>query len=214
MRTLIACMCVAFGVSAANAGVTFVDVVSSPGAVEADVVNEIFIDFDGPLGGQQLFIALDSGTVYNTAGFGGNTAPNAGFVGLVPALADDSFVTMGGDTFESSEGVLVVGGAVNIGGAPGDLNIGDPLIDASQVSVAWAPAAGVTIQDQVDFLVAQISLSSDANGVAFFFGSTTDNAPIFEIAGTVADGAITFIPEPTSAVLAALAMVGGCIRRR
>ncbi|TWT43434.1 hypothetical protein [Botrimarina hoheduenensis] len=214
MRTLIACMCVALGVSAANAGVTGVSVDSFPQTLGtgAIVVNDIKATFDGQLGGQQLYILLDNGTIYNTAGFGGNVAPNAAFVGLVPDLAFDSFLTMGGPTFESSQGVLVVGGAVNIMGAPSGLNVGTP--NTALVSAAFAPAAGLVITDQADFLLARISISSDADGIAFFFGSTTDNAPVFEIAGTVTDGVLTFIPEPTSAVLAALAMVGGFIRRR
>lgn len=180
-------------------------------------ITDIFVDFTGQLGGQQLFLQLDSGSVYNTPGFGGDTAPNKGFVGLVPELADDTFVTMGGRTLSESTGVLVVGGAVNIGGAPAGLNLGVP--NDQLISVAWAPAAGVTIEDQSRFLIAQVALTDDATGVVFLFSSTLDGPGPLEVAGTVSDGRFgpltpdpdDCIPEPTS--LAMLVIAGAGWRR-
>lgn len=179
---------------------------------EADVVNQLFIDFTGQLGGQQLYIELTSGTIYNTAGFGADTAPGAAFVTLVPELAEDSYVTMGGATSEESEGVLVVGGAVNLPGAPAGLNVGMP--DPSLVSVAWAPAAGVVIADRTDFLVAQISLSSDAMGSAWFFSSTLGEEP-YVTAGTIWDGVLfEVVPETNAILLASLAATASLVRTR
>lgn len=202
MRLLGVSACAAFVALAAgaSAAITAVRGVSSPASVESGViVNELFIDFDGQLGGQQLYIELNNGTVYNTPGFGGDVSPSAAFIGLVPALADDSFVAMGGDTSEASEGVLTVGGAVNLPGAPADLNIGAP--DSSFLSVAWAPAAGTVIEDKTDFLIAQISLSDDAMGTVWYFGSTIGEEPLL-LAGTVWDGQLfEIIPEPSSIAL-------------
>ncbi|TWT47171.1 PEP-CTERM sorting domain-containing protein [Botrimarina hoheduenensis] len=156
-----------------------------------------------------MTVELTRGAIYNTPSFGGNTAPNGAFVSLVPALGKDSFVTMGGLTSDSSQPVLVVGGAVNLPGAPAHF-----VLNNNQISVTWAPAPGVTIEDQMDFLIAQISLTDDAEGLLRLF-SSTDSGPPTIYHSPIYNGHIEFypVPEPASGVLLLAALFGIANRR-
>lgn len=164
------------------------------------VTSDIRIDFEGTLGGQQLYVGLTNGHIYNTPGTGTNTAPAGAFVSLVPELEFDTFVTLGGPTAETSSNVLVVGGAVNIRGAPSELVTGP-----DELSVAWAPAPGTDIASATDFLVTRITMSTDAEGSLYYAGSTigSDIEIIAQI--PIINGEIGFCPEPTSALLFVLA---------
>lgn len=127
---------------------------------------ELYIDFEGQLGAQQLFIELYDGEILDHP-TGSNTASPAAFLSLIPSLQGDTYVTTGGRTNETSIDTLVVGGAVNLSGASKELTF-----SPTELSVAWAPAPGRRVRDQTDFLVAKISLSHDAHGAFHHVGTT------------------------------------------
>ena len=107
-----------------NAGVVSVGSTASDAsaACAGCIAHDITINFDGNLRGQQLYLTLDSGSVYNaplTSG-GSNIAPNSAFFGVFPELEFDTYVTVGGLTSADSQSTLEVGGAVDIPGAPID----------------------------------------------------------------------------------------------
>lgn len=72
-----------------------------PQAPAGFTVNDLYLDFSGELGGQQLFIELDSGSIFHSE-VNAITPQPAAFSGLFPDLAADSFVTVGGFTTEDS----------------------------------------------------------------------------------------------------------------
>ncbi|WP_146575587.1 hypothetical protein [Botrimarina hoheduenensis] len=123
------------------------------------IVNDLLVDFDGRIFGQQLLIELTQGSIYNTPDFGGNSPPNAAIFSLVPELASDSFVAMGGADAATSAPVLIVGGAVDLHDGPTRL-----VFDDERVSIAWAATPGLIIQDQLNFQIARLTLSDDAIG--------------------------------------------------
>jgi hypothetical protein len=133
--------------ASANAGTVSVGTAQSDASVACAgcIANDISINFDGNLRGQQLWVNLTSGSVYNTPATGAETSPADAFIGLVPELAFDSFVTVGGLTSGSSQGVLVVGGAVDIPGAPSAKGGVNQEAGATSVSIAWAPGTGVNV---------------------------------------------------------------------
>ncbi|MEQ9690715.1 MAG: hypothetical protein RLO48_13370, partial [Bauldia litoralis] len=153
----------------AFAGVTNVQAVLAEGAgIPAGFVsNDILIDFEGNLRGQQMIVALSQGTMYQDA-FGSNTAPTAALIPAFPAVAFDSFVTVGGATASSSQATLVVGGAPNL---PGDST--DLLFDTTGANIAWAPGTGVNVPNGTGYLTARLTLSDDAVGEVWYFGSTS-----------------------------------------
>lgn len=171
------------------------------------VVNALTINFDQQLFGQQLVVELTSGTVFQQATFGTETAPTDALIPVFADVASDSFVTMGGFTSGTSQSVLVVGGSTEIPGKNGPKKF-----DTAGVNIAWAPAPGVVIPNGTNFPVAQISLSNNANGSVFLFSNAGGNGLVYE--GTVTNGVISFVPEPTTCVLAGLALVGTAARRR
>jgi hypothetical protein len=195
----------------ANAGVVSVGCTTSDANVACAgcVALDITINFDGNLRGQQLWINLTSGSIYNTPAVGGETAPAQAFVGIIPELAFDSFVTIGGLTSGSSEDVIVVGGAVDIPGAPSTKTFA-----GNTVSIAWAPGTGVNVPRGTNYPVARITLSPDANGDLWFFSSTSGGDPPVLTRRSLIGG-IVCIPEPDSMALAGFIALGlFAIRRR
>ncbi len=196
----------------ANAGligspeVTYPTVAGSPAGY---TVYDIKINFDGQLFGQQMVVELTSGNIFQNT-FGGNTAPNDALLSLpgFETLRSDSFVTIGGPTSSTSQNVLVVGGSTELG------KNGPLKFDTTGVNIAWAPAPGVVVNGGIDFLIARLTLSNDAKGSILFFSSSGTGA-VAVPAGTIAGGNMYFIvPEPTTSVLAGLALVGVAARRR
>lgn len=169
------------------------------------------------LRGQQMLIQLTAGSIYQNEN--GNelptapTAPPQNFVNVFPDLADDSFVTMGGLRSGTSMGVLGVGCAANIaGGCDGVPAAGK--FDGEGVAYAWAPGTGVNPPPGNGFITAQITLSNDAEGTWTYFGSTADGTTLVKEGLPIRNGVM--IPEPASAALLGLAMIGvvGVVRRR
>jgi hypothetical protein len=168
--------------------------------------NDLHIDFNGFLTEQQLVIQLTGGSIYQD-GFGSDTAPSGIVVPQFPAVAYDSFVTLGGLTQGTSYPVIT---------GPGTFISCNPLAGCA-FNVAWIPGTGTVVPAAKDFVVARITLSDDAEGVVHYYGSTTAGIsfPDF-ISGSIHNGIISFVPEPASWMFVAWAAMAavGCSRRR
>lgn len=212
MRKFLFAALILASTTVANAALIGSPTVANPvvaGAPAGHTVNDILIDFDGQLFGQQMVLTLSSGAIYQDA-FGSNTAPNPALIPVFPALAADSFVTIGGTTSASSQSTLVVGGSTELG-----MNAALKF-DTAGINIAWAPSPGVVVNGGTDYLIARITLSNTANGDVFLFSNASGQGTVVP-AGTVTNGVIAFeprIPEPTTCVLAGLALVGAAARRR
>ena len=201
MKAMIGACAVALVTGAASAQVSNVGITQN--ATTEGVVNQISIDFAGQYSGAQLLIELSSGSVYQDA-VGAATPPNAAFIPVFPSLANDSFVAQGSATAGGADGEpLPGGGAVDLGGAA------VAQFDAAGINQAWNPAGGQVISDRVGFLIAQITLSSDAAGTWSLLSSAAGDIAVES--GTVVGGAL--VPEPATAALLGL---GGLamLRRR
>jgi len=176
------------------------------GAPANTVTNGIQISFDQQLFGQQMVLELTSGSVFQQAAFGTETAPTDALIPVFADVAADTFVTVGGYTSGTSSSALVVGGSTEIPGKGGPKKF-----DTAGINIAWAPAPGVVINSGNNFPIAQVTLSNNANGTAWLFSNSGGTGQTFQL--PVINGVIG-IPEPTTCVLAGLALVGAAARRR
>lgn len=135
------------------------------------VTTDFTVSFDGRLGGQQMFLSLDSGSILQHP-MGGDNAPLGLGIETWPSLEYDSFLTMGGWTADASSPVLNIDGAVNIPGAPS--TGGAQPFGSTAISRAFAPAPGTAVYDQTDYSLARLTLSGDAFGKLYHFGSWGD----------------------------------------
>ncbi|QDT67324.1 hypothetical protein MalM25_02210 [Planctomycetes bacterium MalM25] len=190
--------------------------VEDPAVPAGYVANEILIDFEGRLFGQQMIVRLDSGSIYQDP-FGGETPPNALLFNAVPSLEFDTFVTMGGATSDESEPLLVIGASTEFTASGGMKQF-----DESGINIAWAPATGVVVEDRTRFPIARLTLSNDANGTILLYSNAggegvISNAMRIENGGT---GPLAWppidecLPEPTSAAIALLASLALSANRR
>lgn len=167
------------------------------------VSHDLVIDFQGRLFGQQLVVSLQSGSLYQDP-FGGDTAPNPNLFSIVPAVAADTFLTLGGADESQSYATLVVGGSTELG-----LNT-LKQVDEEGINVAWAPSPGVEVSSGDDFMVARLTLSTDATGTLWYFGNANGEGRVF---GPLPfregffplETHVPVYPEPGSSGLAALA---------
>ena len=200
----ITCLAVAvvlgFAISA-QAGVTNVAVVqvdNSAGGAELDgfVTNDILIDFEGQYTGSQLF--LDSGQpqgIYQNGINAGKGAPSVGLAIAIPAVGFDTFIAQGTPTSDGPAGnPSAGGGAVDLG------QDAAAVFDTSIINQAWNPAGGQTgTTDQSNFLIARVTLRNDVTTPTFLLASAGGQR--IQLEGTVTNGQISFIPEPSSILL-------------
>lgn len=162
-------------------------------------VDYMFSFTDQLTGVQLLSEGFSAGSFYQSQ-YGSNTAPSGALIGFEPTLAYDTFMTMGGLTAETSEDVLIAGGAVNLGGGPG------ATFSSDKLDVAWAPAAGVIVEDQADYLVARLTMPDTANGTLHWLVGTSSGNVVISSAITNGSPILTppDWPEPGTAVLVGL----------
>lgn len=197
-NTLVASVLVLASACIVRAGVTDISTVQvAQSAVANSVTNDILVDFEGNLRGQQMILNLTAGTIYQD-GFGSNTPPNGALFPTFASAEYDTFVGIGGRRSDgpippASHPVLVVGGAVN-------LESGAALkFDTAGLNVAWAPGTGVDVPNGTDYFVSRITLSNNAVGSLQFFSSTTATAgdPLietFQIANGIIGGVTLPLP--------------------
>lgn len=191
-------------ISTVAQGALLVNVSQNDSALAGHVVNDFTVDFDGIIRGQQMVLSLTSGAIYQDT-FGSNTPPTDALVPAFPNVAYDSFVAMGGALASTTSPILVVGAASELDGVA-------QKFDTQGIDMAWAPGTGVNLADRTGFLTARITLTNDANGSARYFSSLADGTTT-TIDLPVVNGVIG-IPEPTTCILAGLALVGVAARRR
>ncbi len=176
-----------------------------PGAaVPGYVSNDILITVPGQWTGIQVLTPeLGAGAIHQDV-LGGNAPPNQAIVALFPALAFDTFKANGALTTPPSGGVLEVGGAVNLGGAPAE------VFDDNQINATWAPPAGGDVLGAVDYVVARITLATSVNSsvdllLASLDGNTTVSLPI--VGGMI-------VPEPGTLCPLGIGLLGIVALRR
>lgn len=193
--------------------VTFPTVAWTPAGYK---VNDLSIDFTGQLFGQQMVVELTSGSIYQNASFGSETAPTDALIPIFPEVASDTFVTIGGFTRNTSSSVLVVGGSTELPALAGPKKF-----DTAGINIAWAPAPGVVINGGNNFPIARITLSDNANGTFHLFSNSGGQGVVWSrqiIQGNLF-GLIDppdpdpVFPEPSAAMLAGLLMTTCAMRR-
>jgi len=187
--------------ASASAAVTNLQVdLTDPGAVLPNFTsNDLRIDSTGGLRGQQLVVQLTGGSLFNS-GQGSNEPPSSALFPIFPDVQFDSFVALGGLTQETSHPILT---------APGTLVPTCSSSPGCAFNIAWAPGTGIDVPAVSDFVVARITLSDDAAGVAYYYGESAASfgAPYF-VTGTIQNGVISFVPEPTTLLAAASLFIG------
>ncbi|MEM1444420.1 MAG: PEP-CTERM sorting domain-containing protein [Planctomycetota bacterium] len=198
-------------VSAQMTGFTFTPTFSDDGT---KVSNVIAVDFVGRFSGAQILLELTEGTILQELAFGSpvDIAPGSGLAAAAGGLRFDTYLATG-DLFSDGPNAdgqpNLGGGAVNI--RPADAR---PIWnDPTTISQAFNQPGHLDARDRTNFVIAQIALSSDAQGTFQFFTSANDNVPAPDEIPvyTIRDGMI-LIPEPASAGL--LALVGLALQRR
>lgn len=186
---------------------------SLPGAPAGHVVNGMLINFDGQLFGQQLLLTLTQGAIFQDASNNTIWPPNPIFFPVFPAMAADTYVTLGAfvppSPYDPSSILLVVGGSTELGAT------GPMQFDNEALNVSWAPAPGVVINGGAHFPIAQITLTDDAIGSWRLFSNSGGVGRI--VSGGILNGRLFNVPEPVSLLLAGLGFASvmlGPSRRR
>ena len=133
----------------------------------------------GQFTGIQVFFDVSEGSIYQDP-YGFNTAPADAFLGLVPTLAFDTFVGLGGKTANTSLTPVLPGGAVNIGGS----SAGE--FSTSKLDFTWAPPGASPVYDPTDYFVARLTLSetavfSSANVMSVYIASFGEASHIIDV---------------------------------
>jgi hypothetical protein len=164
-----------------------VEIVSQITSSPPVVRNDLYIDFDFYLAEQHLTVELTAGSIVY------DTCPQCD-----PSHA--SFWT-----------------SVFLGG-PDDPNavIFFPVMTSTEFEVTWSPTPPLSIQNQDDFHVARVFLSTEAQGSWTYKGEEIALAALIPAAptirGTISAGVMAVVPEPSTFGLLALAIgvMAGC----
>jgi len=203
----------------ASAGFLGIKVVSKPNNFGLFVCN-VYAEFDRPgedfmqavagTGNAPLLVqVLGGGTFYNHS-FGGNTAPGSMLVNAFPALAFDSFVTIGAKVTSNAFPDATVQ-------APGL-----PMIEGTQFATTTAAWAVIPDAPQADPFNSDYGGPGDGNSLIAQF-STADGSAIvgtflvqYFINGVSEQSIVSFAHIPTPGALALLGTAGliGVRRRR
>ncbi|MEM1444414.1 MAG: hypothetical protein AAGF84_00005 [Planctomycetota bacterium] len=204
-------MGVVTSVSAQVTGFTFTPTFSDDGT---KVANVIAVDFVGRYTGSQILLELTEGQILQELAFGSDVdvAPTSGLAAAAGGLQFDTYFALGdvfSDTPKAAGAPNLGGGAVNIRRSDASPVWNDPttISQSTNLSGIRKPL------DRTNFVIAQIALSSDAQGTFQFFTSANDEvlAPDEIPVYTIRDGVI-LIPEPTLVGVFGLGLL--VVRRR
>lgn len=177
--------------------------------------NRITLDFVGQLTGVCAALDVHTGDgLYNEHDLGSEDAlpPREAAIEAIPNLAYDSFITVGGYTRESWDGMPLIVGSTSPPSPPSEDPCSRPYgFSGADLSVAWATPPGNAPADQANYPIAQFTLANNTNGVLHLFvsaaGQGFGGAPLDSPAAylhiPVVGGAVG-IPEPSSVVLGLL----------
>lgn len=144
--------------------VTDLHVLHRPGTLSDGtevIANVLSIDFEGTYSGGQLLINLNSGSIYNDSSVGGDLAPNPVFLHFFPDLVFDTYIANGGLTSDQDQGQYALGGgAVNVDASESTAVFNE----GTKISQGFGPRGGNIIPEGTGFVIAQLTLSPDANG--------------------------------------------------
>lgn len=138
----------------------------------------------------QLLLTLSQGSIYQNPFNSGDGPPSAALVGLLPAAAFDTFVAPG--VFDSTQTLLIPGGAVDLGGSP------TKQFDGSGINITWGPGTAIS----GDLLLGRFTLSDNATGTWKVRIANDADGAMFD-QGFVVNGRFEPVPEP-AAVFSAL----------
>ncbi|MEM8495481.1 MAG: PEP-CTERM sorting domain-containing protein [Planctomycetota bacterium] len=179
------------------------------------IANVLSIDFDGLYQGTQLVVELTEGAIINETLFGSpnDSPPPEGRLNFFPEFAFDTYAAQG-DRFAAGN----VGG-LNIGGAAVNILPMDTEVrwdQTQRLSRAWNDVGSPDILEGTHFVVAQLGLTSDAQGEFIFFTAVADNffqTGIDTVTYRIENGKVVPVPEP--GMLGALGVLGWLgLRRR
>ncbi len=172
------------------------------------VSNDITITTSGTWSQMQLITdGLEAGDIFQHS-FGGESPPNPALVAAFADLAFDSFLANGTTMDAATNGILAIGGAVNLGGEAGK------TFDSQSIDVTWGPALGQNPTDVANWLAARITLADTANGSFKLLWSDTEGTGkgIQTFEGSIVDGAM--VPEPSTFLMLAVGSLGLLLLRR
>ncbi|MEM1444419.1 MAG: hypothetical protein AAGF84_00030 [Planctomycetota bacterium] len=214
MRRVLGCVMAAIVAWAGSASSQLTGFTSTPTLSDdgTKVSNVIAVDFLGSLGGVQMLLELTEGTILQEIAFGSpiDVAPGSGLAAAAGGLQFDTYFALG-DLFSDGPNAA---GAPSLGGGAVGIRTTDTssILSDTTLSQAFNPPGGLTILDRTNFVIAQIALSSDAQGT-FRLLVAAGSPPSDLVELDVRDGVI--LPEPaTAGLLGAAVLTLGCRHRR